>query len=94
MDNAVFNMRLKQVVLFALIIILALLLVKELIVFLPGVLGAITLYIISRGYFFDFVHRKKWNKNLVAILFIIQIKINRIATKFLFHFFLCTKSKK
>ena len=70
MDNAVFNMRLKQVVLFALIIILALLLVKELIVFLPGVLGAITLYIISRGYFFDFVHRKKWNRNLVAILFI------------------------
>ena len=70
MDNAVFNSRLKQVVFFAIIVILALLLIKQLIVFLPGALGAITLYIVSRGTFLHFVHQKKWNKNLVAILFI------------------------
>ena len=70
MDNAIFNLRFKQVILFSIIVILALLLVKQLIVFLPGALGAVTLYIISRGYFFDFVHRKKWRKSLVAMLFI------------------------
>jgi predicted PurR-regulated permease PerM len=71
MNNIEFNNRFKQVVVFVIIVIIALLLMKQLLVFLPGALGAITLYIISRGYFFELVYKKKWRKGLTAMLFVL-----------------------
>lgn len=66
-----FNNRLRQLFLLLLIVVLALLLIKELAAFLPGFLGAITLYILLRNSFFRLTIIKKWSKTWVAILFII-----------------------
>jgi len=65
-----FNNRLRQVILLATIIVLALLLLKELYVFLPGFLGSITLYILLRKTYFTLTIQKRWNKILLAYLFI------------------------
>lgn len=65
-----FNNRLRQVILLAIIIFLAILLLKELYVFLPGILGAITLYILLRKTYFRLTILKHWNKILLAYLFI------------------------
>lgn len=65
-----FNDRLRQVILLAIIILLALLLLKELYVFLPAFLGAITLYILLRKIYFRLTIQKRWNKILLAYLFI------------------------
>ena len=65
-----FNNRLRQVFLLATIIVLALLLLKELYVFIPGFLGAITLYILLRKIYFRLTIQKRWNKILLAYLFI------------------------
>lgn len=47
------------------------LVVKELRMFFPGFLGALTLYIISRGSYFQLVYHYKWNKSLAATIFLI-----------------------
>jgi predicted PurR-regulated permease PerM len=49
----------------------AVLLTAELVVFIPGFLGGITLYILSRELFFKIVDQYKWKKGLVAMLMII-----------------------
>lgn len=69
--NKVFNDRLRQLLLLLLIILLAFLLITQLYIFLPGLLGGITLYILSRTMFFQLVFRKKWKKGWTALLFII-----------------------
>ena len=67
-DN--FNHRLRQILLLAIIIALAILLMAELGVFLPGFLGAITLYILLRETYFGLTIKNKWNKTFTALLFI------------------------
>lgn len=69
MENS-FNERFRQVVLFMLIVFIALLLIFELTVFIPGFLGGITLYILSRSIYFRFIFKYKWKKGLTALLFI------------------------
>lgn len=66
-----FNNRLRQIILLVLIILLAILLLKQLYVFLPGFLGAITLYILLRETFFNLTIRRKWNKTGTSLLFIL-----------------------
>lgn len=66
-----FNNQLRQVLLLLLIILLALLLLGRLYAFLPGFLGAITLYILLRTPYFNLTFQKKWNKTGTAVLFII-----------------------
>lgn len=53
-----------------LIVVIAVLLIFELTVFIPGFLGGITLYILSRSLFFQFIFKYKWKKGLTALLFI------------------------
>ena len=67
----IFNTRLKQLALLLIIVLLALLLLKELFIFLPGFLGAITLYILSRKWYLKLTQQKKWNKGLTALLFML-----------------------
>jgi predicted PurR-regulated permease PerM len=69
---SLFNNRLRQVILLLIIILLAILLLQQLYVFLPGFLGAITLYILLRQSYFNLTIIKKWNKTWVAILFILS----------------------
>ena len=65
-----FNERIRQIVKLLIIIFLSHLYVTELVVFLPGLLGAITFCILSRAIYFKLVFNKKWGKVRVAGLHI------------------------
>jgi predicted PurR-regulated permease PerM len=66
-----FNNRIKQVLLLSIIILLLFLVIKELYLFLPGLLGALTLYILSRANYFQLIYNRKWKKGWAAGLFIL-----------------------
>src|SRR5687768_8469429 len=65
-----FNTRVKQLLILALIILLVFTSLHQLRVFIPGILGAITLYILSRENYFDIVYKRKWKKGWSALLFL------------------------
>jgi predicted PurR-regulated permease PerM len=67
-----FNNRLRQLILLLIIAVLAFLLMKQLAIFLPGFLGAVTLYILLRNSYFSLTIKKKWSKTWLAVLFIIS----------------------
>ena len=69
--NVTFNNRIKQVLLLAVLILLIWVVIQELSFCLPGLLGAVTLYILSRANYFQLVYKKKWKKGRAAGLFII-----------------------
>lgn len=69
--SSLFNNRLRQIILLLIVVLLAFILLQQLYVFMPGFLGAITLYILLRSSYFSLTIKKKWNKTLVALLFII-----------------------
>jgi predicted PurR-regulated permease PerM len=71
MTGKTFNERFRQVFLLILIVCIAVLLISKLTVFIPGFLGGITLYMLSRNLFFKLVYEKKWKKGLAAIVFIL-----------------------
>jgi predicted PurR-regulated permease PerM len=66
-----FNDRVKQLLILFLLILLLYLVIRELKLFLPGLLGALTLYILSRASYFQLVFNRKWKKGRAAGLFII-----------------------
>jgi len=57
--NTTFNDRLKQLLILLLIIFLGCMLIRQLYIFLPGLLGGITLYILSRNLYFKLIFKKK-----------------------------------
>ncbi len=65
-----FNHRIRQLILLAIILLLVVISVVELKTFLPGLLGAITLYILSRSSYFRFIYKRKWKKGLTALLYV------------------------
>ena len=67
-----FNERIKRILLLLLILFLIYLSLQELRLFMPGLLGAITLYILSRRRYFQLVYNEKWNKSLTAWLYLIM----------------------
>jgi predicted PurR-regulated permease PerM len=67
--NITFNNRLRQLILLLLIIFLVCLFIGQLSSFLPGLLGGITLYIISRSLYFRLIYQQKWKKGWTALLF-------------------------
>ena len=71
MTEPLFNNRLKQVILLAVIIFIGILLLFEISAFIPGILGAITLYMVTRNYFFQLVYTRGWKKGLAATLFLL-----------------------
>ena len=66
----VFNARVKQILILALIVLLLVSILHALRIFIPGILGAITLYILSRENYFDIVYKRKWRKGWSAMLFL------------------------
>lgn len=66
-----FNDRLKQILILSLIILLVILSIKELVLFLPGILGALTFYILSRANYFQLVYNRKWKKGNAAFLYML-----------------------
>ncbi|MFN8265699.1 MAG: AI-2E family transporter [Chitinophagaceae bacterium] len=67
---ATFSNRLRQVILLIVLGVIGYLLAQELYIFLPGFLGAVTMYILSRNSFRYLTQVKKWNPNLIATVFI------------------------
>jgi predicted PurR-regulated permease PerM len=65
------NENLKQYLLIGIIIILAYTIGSYLYAFFPGLLGAVTLYVLLRKYFFHLTVIKNWKKWVVATLFIL-----------------------
>lgn len=66
-----FNNYLRQIILLGLIIMLGIMLVTQLYIFLPGLLGGVTLYILTRKWYNVLTIKKKWGKGLTAMMFII-----------------------
>ncbi len=65
-----------QILFIIVIVALFVLIMSQLAVFLPSLLGAITLYVLSRNFFLKLTEKKKWNKGLATILiFLISILI-------------------
>jgi len=71
MEKLQFNERFRQIFLLLLIVATAIILIAELKVFFPGILGGITLYIITRSLYFKSVGQWKMHKKLTAFLFIL-----------------------
>ena len=71
MQNNTFNDRLRQILLVGLIFFLTIVFINQLNIFLPGLLGGLTLYILTRKLFQKLTTQKKWKKGLTAFLFII-----------------------
>lgn len=71
MDHSVFNERLRQIFVLMFIILIAALLITQLAIFIPGILGGITLYILSRSLYFQLIYKRKWKKGWTALLFIL-----------------------
>ncbi|MBN9484491.1 MAG: hypothetical protein BGO70_03920 [Bacteroidetes bacterium 43-93] len=60
----------KQILLAGFILLLVFIIGSQLYVFFPGMLGAVTLYIILRQYYFKLTVIRKWNKTGTALLFV------------------------
>lgn len=65
-----FNIRVKQVMILLVLLLLIVVVVKELYLFFPGLLGALTLYILSRGSYFQLIYHRKWKKGWTAGLYL------------------------
>jgi predicted PurR-regulated permease PerM len=70
MNQPGFNERLRQIIILILILLIAVLLISQLTIFIPGLLGGITLYILSRTLYFQLIFKRKWKKGWTALLFI------------------------
>ena len=66
-----FDNKIRQIALLIFILGLSILLIKELVVFLPGFLGALTIYILSRDWYYKLTAEKGWKKSLTALLFLV-----------------------
>lgn len=66
-----FNNQIKQIMILVLLILMVFLSVRELYVFFPGLLGALTFYILSRNSYFQLVYHRKWNKSGTALLYLL-----------------------
>jgi len=79
---AQFNNRIRQVIILIIILLLGYLIIKELYVFIPGFLGAITLYILGRERYDKLVYVKKWSPRWTAMLFITVSLLVIVATMY------------
>ena len=66
-----FNNRIRQVVLLLVIGFFTFLIIKELYVFLPGLMGSLTFYILGRESYFNLTEKRRWKPSLTALSFIL-----------------------
>lgn len=65
-----FNNRLRQILILGIIILIAILIIRYFYIFLPGVLGSVTLYILSKKSYLFLIEKKKWKRQWTALLYI------------------------
>lgn len=70
-----FNYRIRQLILLFAIALLSTVIFFELYIFVPGFLGAVTLYVLGRDRYLFFTEKKGWNKNGTAVLFLLVFLI-------------------
>ncbi len=70
-----FNNHLRQIILLGIIILIGILIINNFFIFLPGVLGAVTLYILSKKSYFHLIEKKKWRPGWTALLYILGYTI-------------------
>ncbi len=70
-----FNNHLRQVILLLLIVFIGILMLQHFYIFLPGVLGAVTLYILSRKTYLTLTEKRKWRPGWTALLYILAFII-------------------
>lgn len=66
-----FNQQLKQVMILLVLLFFIYLVAKEIFPFLPGLLGALTLYILSRSSYFQLAYHYRWKKGWTAGLYLL-----------------------
>ncbi len=66
-----FNSRVKQLLLLALLLALIITIFIALRAFIPGILGAITLYILSRANYFQLIYNRKWKRGRAAAVYLL-----------------------
>ncbi|RXM50664.1 MULTISPECIES: AI-2E family transporter [unclassified Chryseobacterium] len=67
-DNQISSVAIKQISLLAIILVMAGLICFNLALFIPSVLGAITIYVVCRKYNFYLQEEKKWKPSLAAFV--------------------------
>lgn len=76
MQLSTFNERFRQIVFFVIILSLAGLIFYQLSFLIPGILGAVTLYVLNRNTLYGLIYKKKWNKILsVALILLFDVII-------------------
>lgn len=65
------NNSINQIMLIIIIILTCILIFENLLYYLPGFLGAVTLYILFRSIYFYLTVKRRWNRPLTSILFIV-----------------------
>ena len=65
------NTPINQIMLILIMLLICVLIFKNLLYYLPGFLGAVTLYILFRNTYFKLTEKRYWNKSITSILFII-----------------------
>lgn len=70
-----FNSHLRQIILLGVIILIGVLIINNFFIFLPGVLGSVTLYILSKKSYFHLIEKKKWRPGWTALLYILGYTI-------------------
>ncbi|MEO9144473.1 MAG: AI-2E family transporter [Ginsengibacter sp.] len=70
-----FNNHLRQIILLSVILLIGVLIINNFFIFLPGVLGSVTLYILSKKSYFHLIEKKKWRPGWTALLYILGYTI-------------------
>ncbi len=70
-----FNNHLRQIILLGIVLLIGILIIRHFYVFLPGVLGSITLYILSKNSYFYLIEKRKWRRQWTALLYILGYTI-------------------
>jgi len=68
MQSSIFNERFRQIIFFLILSVLGVFIFMQIRFLMPGVLGAVTLYLINRRFLYKLVYNKKWNKYLATFL--------------------------
>jgi len=70
MQGQIKNTTIKQIVLLLLIVLFLITILWNLSYFIPGFLGAVTLYVVFRDAYFKVIEKRKWKPALAALVFI------------------------
>lgn len=65
------NTPINQIMLILIILLICVLIFKNLLYYLPGFLGAVTLYILYRNSYFKLTEVRRWNKSLASVVYIL-----------------------